>query len=195
MKKIISKGFTLIELLVVVAIIAIIASLLIVSISASRAKSRDARRIADLSSIQLALETYRDGKGFYPTTKEAVGATNYWIRSNNSNAASGSDNTADIIGNTPWDGTTTSLQSNLSNYLQVLPKDPIEGRTYSDSSTNPATNRNFTYEYGATTANYKLTAHLEQNDNAMTEDNGEYPYLYEIFTPGAKTWFSSPMIP
>lgn len=55
-----SKGFTLIELLVVIAIIGILSSVVLASLNSARAKSRDARRIADVKQIQTALELYYD---------------------------------------------------------------------------------------------------------------------------------------
>jgi prepilin-type N-terminal cleavage/methylation domain-containing protein len=62
------KGFTLIELLVVIAIIGILSSVVLASLNDARLKSRDAKRIADLKQVQLALELYFDSKGGYPTT-------------------------------------------------------------------------------------------------------------------------------
>lgn len=53
-------GFTLIELLVVIAIIGVLASIVLASLNAARKKSRDARRVADIKQIQLALELYFD---------------------------------------------------------------------------------------------------------------------------------------
>ncbi len=50
------RGFTLIELLVVIAIIGLLASIVVVSLGPSRAKSRDARRVADLRQINIAME-------------------------------------------------------------------------------------------------------------------------------------------
>lgn len=58
-----NKGFTLIELLVVIAIIAVLASIVLVSLNTARIKGRDARRIADIKSLQVALEMYYDGVG------------------------------------------------------------------------------------------------------------------------------------
>ncbi|HEV8667031.1 MAG TPA: type II secretion system protein [Candidatus Paceibacterota bacterium] len=63
-----NAGFTLIELLVVIAIIGILASIISVSLGAARAKGRDARRISDVRTIQLALEEYYNDNGSYPTS-------------------------------------------------------------------------------------------------------------------------------
>ena len=62
------KGFTLIELLVVIAIIGVLASIVLASLNSARRKSRDARRIADIKQIQLALELYFDAFRRYPDT-------------------------------------------------------------------------------------------------------------------------------
>ncbi|MFA5987604.1 MAG: type II secretion system protein [Candidatus Paceibacterota bacterium] len=66
MKKINKRGFTLIELLVVIAIIGILSSVVLVSLNSSRAKARDAKRIADISQLQTALALYMDTNGTYP---------------------------------------------------------------------------------------------------------------------------------
>jgi prepilin-type N-terminal cleavage/methylation domain-containing protein len=60
-------GFTLIELLVVIAIIGILSSVVMVSLVTARQKARDARRIVDVKTIQLALETYFSDNLEYPT--------------------------------------------------------------------------------------------------------------------------------
>ncbi|MDO8500174.1 MAG: prepilin-type N-terminal cleavage/methylation domain-containing protein [bacterium] len=64
--KIGKKGFTLIELLVVIAIIGVLASIVLASLNSARKKSRDARRIADIKQIQLALELSFDANQAYP---------------------------------------------------------------------------------------------------------------------------------
>ena len=60
------KGFTLVELLVVMAIIGILASVGVASYSQSRAAARDAKRISDISKLQIAIEQYYNANGGYP---------------------------------------------------------------------------------------------------------------------------------
>ncbi len=66
MMNITRRGFTLIELLVVIAIIGILSSVVLASLNSARQKGRDARRIADIKQLQLALELYYDAEGSYP---------------------------------------------------------------------------------------------------------------------------------
>ena len=62
------KGFTLLELLVVIGIIGLLASVIVVNLTAARKKARDTKRIADVRNIQTAAESYYAKNGFYPTT-------------------------------------------------------------------------------------------------------------------------------
>ncbi len=77
------SGFTLIELLVVIAIIGILSSVVLASLNSARQKSRDARRVADIKQLQLALELYfdadpdNDGAHEYPATLAAVRTEGY----------------------------------------------------------------------------------------------------------------------
>jgi prepilin-type N-terminal cleavage/methylation domain-containing protein len=74
MKKI-SKGFTLIEMLIVITIIALLASLILVGMGGARAKTRDARRIADLHNVMNALELYYAKNYYYPDESDWTGLT------------------------------------------------------------------------------------------------------------------------
>ena len=67
-----ARGFTLIELLVVIAIIGILSSIVLASLNTARLKSRDARRVADLRQVQLAMQLYYDANSQYPTTTAAL---------------------------------------------------------------------------------------------------------------------------
>ena len=67
------KGFTLIELLVVIAIIGILSSVVVVSLNSTRAKARDAKRVADIEAIKTALGLYFDSHQSYPATIATLG--------------------------------------------------------------------------------------------------------------------------
>jgi len=61
-----NKGFTLIEVLVVIAIIGLLSSVIVIGLGGARSKARDARRIADVRSIQSALEVDYTAVSGYP---------------------------------------------------------------------------------------------------------------------------------
>jgi prepilin-type N-terminal cleavage/methylation domain-containing protein len=61
------KAFTLIELLVVITIIGILSSIVMVNLSNAKASGRDAKRVADIKNIQLALQLYANDNNQYPS--------------------------------------------------------------------------------------------------------------------------------
>ena len=65
-------GFTLFELLVSISIIAVLTAVAVVSFGGLNKKTRDARRMADLEKIRVALESFKQINGSYPA---AVGNT------------------------------------------------------------------------------------------------------------------------
>lgn len=58
-----TKGFTLIELLVVVAIIGILAAIVYAPLQTALRKGRDAKKVAEMKSIQSSLMMYADSNG------------------------------------------------------------------------------------------------------------------------------------
>ncbi|MEK7179015.1 MAG: type II secretion system protein [Patescibacteria group bacterium] len=69
-------GFTLIELLVVIAIIGILSAVVLASLNSARQKSRDAKRVADVKQLQLALELYfDDNSSVYPAALSSLAPT------------------------------------------------------------------------------------------------------------------------
>ena len=60
------SGFTIVELLIVIVIIGILAAIAIVSYSGVTARARDSDRLADLTSVQVALEAFFNDNGGYP---------------------------------------------------------------------------------------------------------------------------------
>lgn len=67
-------GFTLIELLVVISIIGLLASVVLLSLNSARARSRDARRVADISQLRSALELYLNDNGTVPSAAAGLNA-------------------------------------------------------------------------------------------------------------------------
>lgn len=63
-----TKGFTIVELLIVIVVIAILATISAVAYYGIQARAHDARRIADIDSIENSYEMYRITQGAYPGT-------------------------------------------------------------------------------------------------------------------------------
>ncbi len=69
------RGFTLIELLVVIGIIGILSGIIIPNLNTAKESGRDAKRVADIKNIQVALALYYNDNLKYPNTTSSLAPT------------------------------------------------------------------------------------------------------------------------
>lgn len=106
------RGFTLIELLVVIAIIGILASIILASLNTARKKGRDARRIADMKQVQLALEMYYDSLTVVTYVPQGTPAI---VAPGTPGASAMATALAPVV---------------TANFIASIPTDPVGGTTY-----------------------------------------------------------------
>ena len=70
------KGFTLYELVVVAGVILLLTSIVLSRLDISRAKGRDTQKVAELKTLQTALELYQLEAGGYPQQPDGAPAKN-----------------------------------------------------------------------------------------------------------------------
>jgi len=144
------QGFTLIEILIVVAIIAILASVVLVGLGPTQRAGRDARRISDLRNVQNGLELFYNRCGYYPGTLNCGAATPQLGAAINSNAS--------------WLFMTAALQGTTSIGVSQVPDDPNTANHYQYGSGGTGNN---TYMLGAQLEDLNNSA-LAQSPNVTT---------------------------
>jgi prepilin-type N-terminal cleavage/methylation domain-containing protein len=176
-------GFTLIEILIVVAIIAILASVVLVGLGSSQKQANDARIFSDLTEVQNALQLYySDHGGTYPSTDSQ------WqtVCTNGANT-------------TPF--TTTGANGYIPNlaptYIAALPINPngcIGGLYKGYIYVSDGTDYKFAADYSAQTG-----ACLASNDSAFVDPARGLPGgadytgptdgdFCSVYSPGAAQW-------
>lgn len=137
MKKYVKQknGFTLIELLVVIAIIGILSSIILASVNSARTRSRDARRKADVQTIQKAIELYLADYGNFSAILATDGVAASLDGQNFIQAYYFSTPTHPIgAGRNDW----SVLEQRLAPYISKLPKDPLNGFNWTGYSNTPS---------------------------------------------------------
>lgn len=139
------KGFSLIELLIVISIIAILAVVGLVSYTDFIKNSRDARRQADLKTIQSALEEYHADQIYYPYSVTAGGSltnpagTKTYLTKVPNDPLSGGSNYSYVASGTGCSSTTPQKCTSYCLYAA------LEGtnRPANDSGCTPTSPRNW----------------------------------------------------
>jgi len=134
------KGFTLIEILIVVAIIAILASVVLVGLGPTQQSGRDARRLSDLHEVQNGLELFYNKCGYYPGEI-------------NAGACGTTATTGYSTGATPMNTALTSAGLQIS----TVPLDP----------TNSGVHIYYYRTNGASASQYLLATVLENANNSV----------------------------
>lgn len=208
LKKQEKRGFTLIELIVSIAILAILVAVLVVAINPAEqlARSRDAKRVADLDALKSALNLYLasatttvnlDGSATNSENVKCVNGTasqdTIWTNSSGASTTIGtsaytggshgaytlkSGSSTQTIGSAGWLPARFDFTPGGSP-LSNLPLDP----------TSPGTSGTYFYTYTCEKNNkqFKLTAMLESSYfgtdlNMDGNDGGASSTLYEVGT-------------
>lgn len=148
------KGLSLVELLVTISILMIVISaiFLLIHPDEQQAKSRDNKRMSDLTTLDRAVSEYVMDNGAYPDAVNTL-------------------RTSAILPQ----GQTGPLQqvssgwivADFSKYLSNLPTDPVNNATYF-------------YSYKHTNSGYELNAKVEFYTTDAQNDGGNSATLYEI---------------
>jgi prepilin-type N-terminal cleavage/methylation domain-containing protein len=125
-----SRGFTLIEVTVTVSIIALLSAGILFGISEASRKARDTDRIADLRTLQSAIELYKQKYGRYPErcTNANPGVAGRWSGQEGTNYAcvTGQQYIMGHVDVSDWDrdGDTAERFSFAPAFISTLPRDP-----------------------------------------------------------------------
>jgi prepilin-type N-terminal cleavage/methylation domain-containing protein len=170
------KGFTLIELLVVIAILALLMSIIVITLNPAEMlrKTRDTKRVSDLNSLMTALNFYIGDKATPDMDGSTACGTDVWYSLSAAPAtvsqsprvtprvvAAANLYKVDGTGWIPVNFNSISSGSPLSN----LPVDPTNA-----TSTTATSNYYYTYACNSTSITFELNAQMESTYYKSTGD-------------------------
>lgn len=176
------KGFTLIELLIVIAILAVLATAVVLVLNPAELirQARDSTRVSDLAAVNNAIALW--------LTDVTTGG---WPASATSSMTATTSTSPFNIGGTPFLSSSTAVNGTgwvpidfgfitTGAPLSRLPLDPVNG----SCSVNGTSGLVCLYIFGAsaTVGQYEIDTRLESTkyNNMMATDGGDHSQLYEI---------------
>ncbi len=147
------------EVMVVIAIIGILTSVILFSISDARASARDKQRLVDLKNLELALALYYEINNEYPP--QGCGATGGWTGPGVIDAEY--QQPANLT-----DGCDEYIEGLAPVYIPALPIDP----KFEDDASNPGWG--YLYRTNGARSAYKVMAHLSVEKAQITSNDDEY---------------------
>jgi prepilin-type N-terminal cleavage/methylation domain-containing protein len=150
-------GFTLIELLVVCAIVAVLATIVLINVQAANAQSRDAQRKKDLTMIAAALESDHATVKNYPDTgcSSSDDCASSMFQDITNDFDDASNLFIYLVAGKTRGGT---VIPGAGGYITALPTDP-SGSTYSRPN----------YQYQSDGTEYKITALSERINSNLNK--------------------------
>jgi len=188
------KGFTLVELLVVIAILALLMSIVIVTLNPAEIlrKTRDTKRVSDLNSLRTALNLYVTDKASpdldYGAT-DCAADTFFSLDTCPGTSVSQSPRVNPIcaatstrlVNGTGWVPVELSSISSGSP-LSALPVDPTNA-----TSSTPASNLYYTYACDSGAVTFEFDAQMEStyyknggDGDVVSKDGGDASTLFEV---------------
>ena len=174
------KGFTLIELLIVIAILAILATTVVLVLNPAQllAQARDTQRISDLSTLKSAIAIYLS-TATSPTVGTTANATSNATCGLNSGTCT--VNATTTVDGNGWIGVDLTGTSGGST-IAALPLDPTNDATYQYAYNGDNTNKTFELNCRLESTKYRVEMSSDGGDKNTCSNYTEATCYYEIGT-------------
>ncbi len=181
------KGFTLIELLVVIAILAVLMSVVVVTINPAEMlkKTRDTKRISDLDALRTALNLYVTDQGNLGNVTSTNCYSHVALNPNVSGCSTTTiANSSQVVTGTGWIPINFATITSGSP-LSALPVDPKVVTATTD--TGPGGWHAYVFKGSTSTVTFKLMANMESTyysyggtGDVEGTDGGTSTAVYEV---------------